>query len=81
MEVLVGRIPLEGFGTFMVRCGKGASALYQHWIFLDNRSFTSDRVPAFRFQSCPSPLVPWRGLWFWVLSEIKIFSSVHVPAA
>lgn len=50
---------LEGVGTwpFMVRMVKGL----QHQIFLNNGSFTSESVSAFRFCSCPGPFLLWRG--------------------
>ena len=37
----------------MVRCGQGL----QHWIFVDNVPFSSERVLVFKFWSCPGPLV------------------------
>lgn len=35
--------------------GKGL----QHQIFLDNRPFTFERFPVFKFWLCPGLLVPW----------------------
>lgn len=32
----------------------------QHWIFLDNRSLASGRVPVFKLWLCPVVLVLWR---------------------
>lgn len=74
-----GRCRLEGFGTWPleVRMVKG----HQHRIFLDNSPFTFERVPVFRFQSCPSPFVPWRGETLVLGVEVKIFSSARVSHA
>lgn len=61
----------------MLSVGKGL-----HQVFLDNGSFTSERVLAFRFLSCPCPLVSWgEKFWFQVLFEIKIFFSACTSAA
>ena len=72
----MGQVSIGGFGTrpFMVSYGKEASApdLPGQWTLL------SERV----LHSCPCPLVLWVGgkLWFQVLFEVKIFSSVYALA-
>ena len=40
----------------------GVRLKLQHGIFEDGEPFTSKRILAFKFQSCPDPLVPWR--WY-----------------
>lgn len=45
---------------------------FQHWIFPDNRSFTSERVLAFRLWLCLSPVVPWWG----ALKASKVLSDI-----
>lgn len=34
----------------------------QHHIFLDNRYFTFERCPVFKFLSCPDPLLLWEAV-------------------
>lgn len=53
MELLVGQVLLGRFWNLTIYGEE-----LQHWIFLDNRPFASERDPVFRLWSCPSPAVP-----------------------
>lgn len=60
----------ERLNWMMLELGYYGKGL-QHWIFLDSGPLTSESVPLFRFQSCPSPLVLPGGVRLWFLVQLE----------
>lgn len=58
--MLMKQVSISGFCNLSIY--DGVRLKLQHGIFEDGEPFTSKRILAFKFQSCPDPLVPWR--WY-----------------